>query len=184
MLTERLFIFIGGLSSKAFAMLVTGFSAFSGVVIGEAITSQIGLSALAGGLATVFAAVFLVIPRVMEQRRKSRESNAKLQSDSIALLMTTQDRESAFYKAKIAALELIVNIHVKAKHDAIGEWSSMKDGYLILCGQIRALGKEPEIELHPKSYREVIGDSDIEIKAIAASRVAEAPPSLPDKIET
>jgi hypothetical protein len=56
----------------------------------------------------------------------------------------------------------------------------MKDGYLILRGQLKALGHEPEIQLQLKSYHQIIGESDREIKAIAQSRVAEvpAPPAL------
>lgn len=177
--TERLFILIGGLSSKVFAAVVTGTSGILGVLIGEVMTSQSGLAILSGALATAFAAVFLVIPRVMEQRRKSRESAAKLNSDSIALLMTAHDRDVAFFKDKIAALELTVALHVRAKHKAVNEWGAMTNGYNILAAQLRAHNLKPDLELESKTYADIVGDSDDEITAIAKDRVTKALPVHP-----
>jgi hypothetical protein len=176
-MTDRFIVFIGGLSSKGFAMLVTGFSAFSGVIIGEGITSQFGLSALAGGMATTMAAVFLVIPRVMEQRRKSRESTAKLQSDSIALLTSAHDRDLAFYQAEIAALKLERAHLIDAKHSAAGEWMAALQAYHILVGQLRELGHKPEFILQPAKYLDIVGEADESLKSVAAARVAQSPSS-------
>jgi hypothetical protein len=178
-MTERLFLLVGGLSSKAFAVLVAGTSGFFGIVIGEALTNHIGLSALAGAIATTMAAVFLVIPRIMEQRRKSRESAAKVQSDAIALLMGAHDRDVAFYKAEIAALKLERAMLIDAKHKAAGEWMAALGGYRILVGQLRGLGQNPEIELHPAHYLDIVGEGDKALKEVAAARVAESPAKYP-----
>lgn len=176
-MTDRFIVFIGSLSSKGFAMLVTGFSAFTGWVIGEGITSQFGLSALAGGMATTLAAVFLVIPRIMEQRRKSRESNAKLLDDSIALLMSAHDRDVAFYAAEITALKLERAHLIDAKHKAAGEWMSALNAYQILVGQLRGLGQAPEITITPARYLDIVGEADESLKSVAAARVAGSAPS-------
>lgn len=176
---ERLFLFASALSSKTFAILVTGLSAFFSFVLGEAVTDHVAGAALAGTIGTALAAVFLVVPRIMEQRRKSRESAAKLNSDSIAILMKAHDRDVAFYKDKISALELIVALHVKSKHQAVGEWSAALNAYRILVGQLRSLDQRPEIELHPKTYLEIVGESDQRIESLAAARVAEPSPAYP-----
>ncbi len=174
-MTDRFFILIGGLSSKAFAMLFAGSSALLGIVIGEAATNDLARAGVAGAIGTCIAAIFLVVPRIMEQRRKSRESEAGLRADAIHLLVTAHDRDIAFYTDKVAALELIVTLERNAKHDAVNEWGSMKDGYLILAGQLKSLGEKPEITIQTKTYREIIGDSDSEIKAIKAARVEITP---------
>lgn len=176
---ERLFILIGGLSSKVFAVAVTGTSGFLGVVIGEVMTSSYTLAGIAGAIATVFAGVVLVIPRVMEQKRKSRESAAKLQSDLLGKMTDLHKSEVDFYKGRVAALELIVTLHVTAKHDAVSEWGAALNAYNILATQLRARDIEPAVVLNPKTYKEILGESDDEIKKIAKTRVAEAPAFIP-----
>lgn len=174
-MTDRLFLFIGALSSKAFALLVTGTSAFMGIVIGEAMMSQAGLAALSGAIATTFTAVFLVIPRIMEQRRKSRESESKLRSDSIALLMSAHDRDVAFYKGEIAALKLERAHLIDAKHKAAGEWFAALNAYRILVAQLRGLGQNPEFELLPANYLDIVGEADNALKDAASAGVAANP---------
>lgn len=175
MMTERLFLFVGTLSSKAFAMLVMGTSAFFSGALGEFITSQVSGAAIAGTIGTCLAAAFLVIPRVMEQRRKSRESNAQLNKDSIAILVSTHDRDVISYRDKIAALELIATLHIKAKHKAVGEWGNISTAYRVLLAQLRDKGITPAMEVPIASYEEIIGETDDKIEAIATNRVAESP---------
>ncbi len=176
-MTDRFFLLVGSFSSKAFAMLFTGCSALVGVVIGEAVTNDLVRAGFAGAVGTCLAAVFLVIPRIMEQRRKSRESSAKLQADSIALLMSAHDRDVAFYKAEIAALKLERAMLIDAKHKAAGEWFAAVQGFGILVGQLRGLGQQPEIELHPANYIDIVGEGDKALKDVAAARVSEMPSS-------
>jgi hypothetical protein len=178
-MTERFFLLIGGLSSKAFAMLVTSCSAFLGLVFGEAMTNDLGRAGIAGAVATGLAAVFLVIPRIMEQRRKSRESAAKLNADSIALLMKAHDRDIDFYKSEIAALKLERALLIDAKHKAVGEWTASFQGYMVLVGQLRGLGQKPEIELQPAKYLDIAGEADETMKQVAAARVANGAPQKP-----
>jgi hypothetical protein len=188
-MTDRLFLFIGALSSKTFAMLVSSSSFLLSAAVGEALTNQAGLAILAGAIGTGFAAVCLVVPRVMEQRRKSRESTAKVQSDAteraaklqseaIALLMGAQDRDVAFYKAEIAALKLERAMLIDAKHKAAGEWFAALNAYRILVGQLRELGKTPEFVLQPANYLDIVGEADQSLKKVAVSRVAESPSAL------
>lgn len=157
-------------------MVVTSFSAVTGVLLGEAMTSQIGLSALAGGIATTMATVFLVIPRIMEQRRRTRETSAKIQADSIALLMSAHDRDVAFYKTEIAEGKLERANLIDAKHRAAGEWMAALNAYHILVGQLRELGHKPEMTLHPAPYMDIVNEADESLKATAAARVADTPP--------
>ncbi len=171
-MTDRFFLLVGSFSSKAFAMLFTGCSALVGVVIGEAVTNDLVRAGFAGAVGTCIAAVFLVIPRIMEQKRKSRESNAKLQADSIALLMNAHDRDVAFYKSEIAALKLERAHLIDAKHKAAGEWFAALNAYRILVGQLRGLGQTPEFELEPAKYLDIVGEGDKTMKDVAAARVA------------
>jgi uncharacterized membrane protein len=185
-MTDRLFLFIGALSSKTFAMLVSSSSFLLSAAVGEALTNQAGLAILAGAIGTGFAAVCLVVPRVMEQRRKSRESTAKvqsdatesaakLQSDSIALLMNAHDRDVNFYKSEIAAAKLERAHLIDAKHKAAGEWFAAVNAFRILEGQLRGLGQSPEICLNPAKYLDIVGEADQSLKATAAARVSESP---------
>lgn len=185
MMTERLFLFAGGLSAKTFALVLTGSSALFGIVLGEAFTSQASGAALAGGVATVLAGLVLVIPRVMEQRRKSRESAARLQTDLLTKMTEFHDRELNFYKCQLAAERLIITIERNAKHAAISEWGAAVNHYQILAAQLRANKLTPDIVLTVKTYAEVLGESDKEIKQVNATRVAESPspPTLPIGVE-
>ncbi len=171
-MTDRFFLFVGGLTSKAFAMLFTTCSAFIGVVIGEVTTNDLARAGVYGAIATCIAGAVLVVPRVMEQRRKSRESAAKIQADSIALLMSAHDRDLGFYQSEIAALKLERAMLTDARHKAAGEWFAAVNAYRILAGQLRGLGQQPEFELHPAKYLDIVGESDKSLKAIANARVA------------
>lgn len=176
---ERLPLAIGGLSSKVFAAVVTGTSGLLGMVTGAAMTSQMWLAAISGATATGLAAVLLVIPRVMEQRRKSRESSAKLQKELLEKMTDLHAREVDFYKAQIASERLISALQVKAKHKAVNEWGAIKTAYVILAAQLRANKIAPEIEITLKDYDDIVGDSDAEITQIAKTRVAETPAAYP-----
>lgn len=180
MIIERLFILIGSLSSKVFATVVTGTSGILGVIIGEIMTSQFSVAAVSGAFATAIAAVFLVIPRVMEQRRRSRESAAKMQSDLIKGMTDLHEREQNFLKTQLAAERLIITLERESKHNAVNEWNAAVNAYQIVVAQLRAHGIEPEITLHPKSYQDIVGQVDRQIKEINQTRVAEAPgPAAP-----
>lgn len=175
MVSERLFLFVGALSSKAFAILFASSCTIIAALIGAINTNQISGALNAALAGTVPVAICLVIPRVMEQRRKSRESAAQLQKDAIELLVKAQRRDVDFYKEKIAALELAVTLHIKAKHKAVGEWDASKTAYQILHTQLRANKIEPDITITVPSYDEIVGETDDKIEAIAAARVADPP---------
>jgi hypothetical protein len=178
-MSERLFLFIGGLSSKAFAMLVTGLSAFFSVAIGEVMTDHVAYAALAGAIGTGLTASILVVPRIMEQRRKSRESAALLQSGLLSKMTDLHRSEVDFYKLQLASERLIITIERNAKHKAISEWGAAVNHYQILAAQLRANKLTPDIILTVKTYADILGDSDKEIKQVNAARVAEIPPTLP-----
>ncbi len=172
-MTDRFFLMVGSFSSKAFAMLFTGCSALVGVVIGEAVTNDLFRAGFAGAVATCVAAVVLIIPRIMEQRRKSRESNAKLHADSVALLTNAHARDLAFYKDEITSLKLERAHLIDAKHKAAGEWFAALNAYRILVGQLRGLGQKPEFALQPADYLDIVGEGDKTLKDVAAARVSE-----------
>ncbi len=153
-------------------MLFAGSSAFLGIVIGEAATNDLARAGVAGAIGTCIAAIFLVVPRIMEQRRKSRESNEKLRSDSIALLVSAHDRKEAFYTDEIAALKLERAMLIDARHKATGEWFSALNAYRILAGQLRGLGQKPEFELKSVDYLDIVGEGDKTLKDVAAARVS------------
>lgn len=180
-MTERLILFVSGLSWKVFAGLFMTCSTFFGVVVGEITTNHLGTAGVAGAIATGLAGLVLVIPRMMEQRRKSRESNAKLQSDLLTKMTDLHKSEVDFYKAQLAAERLIITLERKSKHKAVNEWNSAVTGYRILAAQLRAHSIKPEIEITPKTYEEIVGAEDDKIEEINQTRVAESP--LP-KIET
>lgn len=184
-MTERLILFVSGLSWKVFAGLFTTSSAFFGIVLGEMTTNQIGLAGVAGAIATGLAGILLVVPRVMEQRRKSRESNAKLQSDLLVKMTELHKSEVDFYKAQLAAERLIITLERKSKHKAVNEWGSAVTGYRILAAQLRAHNITPEIEITPKTYEEIVGVEDDKIEEINQTRVAESPtPRTSPQVET
>jgi hypothetical protein len=176
MITDRLFVFVGDLSSKAFAFVVSGTSLAFSAIIGEVLTNHVGLAALAGGIGTGLAACFLVVPRIMEQRRKSRESNAKLESALLSKMTYLHKSEIDFYKLQLASERLIITIERNAKHKAISEWGAAVNHYQILAAQLRANKLTPDITLPVKTYADLLGDSDKEIKEVNAARVAESPP--------
>jgi hypothetical protein len=175
--TDRLLIFVSGLSWKLFAGLFTSCSMFFGVVIGEMTTNQLGLAGIAGAVATALAGIVLVVPRVMEQRRKSRESAAKLQSDLLTKMTDLHKSEVDFYKAQLAAERLIITLERKSKHKAVNEWGAVCTAYRILAAQLRAHDITPEIQITPKSYEEIVGDEDSKIEQINKSRIEESAPA-------
>lgn len=174
-MTDRLLIFVSSLSWKAFAGVFTSSSMCLGLILGEMTTNQLGMAGIAGAFATALAGILLVVPRVMEQRRKSRESDAKLQSDLLTKMTSLHKDEIGFYQTQLAAERLIITLERKSKHKAVNEWGAAVTAYRILAAQLRAHDIVPEIEITPKTYDEIVGDEDDKIEDINKARVAESP---------
>jgi hypothetical protein len=181
-MTERLILFVSGLSWKVFAGLFTSSSMCLGVALGEIVTNDRITAVIAGGIATGLAGILLVVPRVMEQRRKSRESTAKLQSDLLSKMTDLHKSEVDFYKSQLAAERLIITLERKSKHKAVNEWNSAITAYRILGAQLRAHSIQPEIEITPKSYEEIVGAEDDKIEEINQIRVNGN--AIPESVET
>lgn len=182
-------IYISGLSYKACVALSVPIGTLLGIVFGEAATNQWGAATLAGVIAGGFTTIVTILPRIMEQRRKSRLTDAEVRETATANLITRlQDshktdmaalrqlhvQEVEFLKRVIAEKELVATLERQAKHDAVAEWTDAATMLAVYASILKEAGKEAP-PYTTKTYKEVVGKADEEIKAIATARVADSP---------
>lgn len=175
---ERGFMFVAGLSFKALLVLATGISSTLGIVIGEGMTKQWGSAGLAGAIASALTVGLLVIPRIMEQRRKSRLTNAEINEQTtqqiISRLTQVHTAELEFFKRRLDEKDLIATLERKGKHKAVNEWTGALAHISVIEAQLKEAGLPPAKAYQPKSYAEIVGDGDQRIEDVQAARVKES----------
>lgn len=170
-------MFLGGLSYKAFSTICVTLSAVIGTILGEGLTNQWGSATLAGVIGSSTVGLFLVIPRIMEQRRKSKESVAdiaeKITTDAFKRIMDVHKAELDFFKQKLADMgkqvadkEMIAVLERSGKHKAVNEWTGALAHIAVIERQLVEAGHKPAKEYTPKAYIEVIGEEDKQIKQV------------------
>jgi hypothetical protein len=181
-LNQRAMTFVGELSIKATLALSSSVSATLGFLGEFARTNQWGSAGLAGVIAATVGGAFVFIPRIMEQRRKNVESFSVVRDkETTALISRMADlhkEELAFEKLRSAEANYVASLERQAKHDLLSELSGAQSHNQILVDQLRRLGHEPVIELHPVDYRKIVGHVDEEIKQMRKSAVETAKDSL------
>jgi hypothetical protein len=180
---NRIFYAVATSSFKAALTLGTTVSGVLGVILGEIFTGQWGTAGLAGAVAATVGAFFVFIPRFMEQRRKNVVSYSEVRDkEQTALLARMADlnaREIAFYKLQVAEAIYVASLERQAKHDLLGELTASQSHNQILITQIRKLGAEPVIELHPIDYTKITKPVDEEIQRLRKQAVEVAKDALP-----
>src|SRR5436190_21327803 len=110
----RITAFITGLSIKGLVALSSSICGTLGLVIGERATGQWGTAGFAGVVAGGLGAAFVVVPKIMEQRRESKKSFSEIREKEIAStverLSSVCEREKAFLTLQIAELSLSVTL--------------------------------------------------------------------------
>lgn len=174
----RIAAFITGLSIKGLLALSTSICGTFGIIIGELSTGQWGAAGLAGVIASGLGAVFVVVPKIMEQRRESKKTYSEIRekeiTSTVERLSSVCEREKAFLNLQIAELSLSVTLERGSKHDAIAELTDAQNRNIILTEQLRKVDIEPLVKVHQIDYRELSGKADDTLREMRKKTVEAA----------
>lgn len=179
----KLINFIAGLSIKGLAMASSTVSGIFGVILGEIFTNQWGVAGLAGVIASAFGASFVVIPKIMEQRRETKKTYSEIRekeiTSTVERLSSVCEREKAFLNLQIAELSLSVTLERGSKHDAIDELTDAQSRNRILIEQLRKAGVEPLVTVHEIDYKTLSGKADETLREMRKKTVEAAREAIP-----
>jgi len=179
----RVAVFITGLSLKGLFALSSSICGVIGVTLGEVVTGQWGAAGLAGVVASGLGAAFVVVPKVMEQRRESKKTYSEIREKEIAStverLSSVCEREKAFLNLQIAELALSVTLERGSKHDAIAELTDAQSRNNILIEQLYKAGIEPLVKVHTIDYRTLSGKADDTLREMRKKSVEAARDAIP-----
>jgi hypothetical protein len=160
----RIAAFITGLSIKGLLALSTSLCGTFGIILGEWTTGQWGTAGFAGVIASGLGAAFVVIPKIMEQRRESKKTFSEIREKEITStvdrLSSVCEREKAFLNLQIAELALSLTLERSSKHDAIAELTDAQSRNIILIEQLQKANIQPLVAIHHIDYRELSGKAD------------------------
>ncbi len=180
-LLNRIHYGIAALSfPKLLSIGVTG-GGMLGTFIGELVTNQWGTAGLSGVIGGTVMALVLVVPRVMEQRRKSHESEATISSKLFEQQAKFYERRLLilndivrYYQIVAAQRDLIATYERNSKHDVLSQLNAAEIAIREHEYQAASGGRKFQ-EYRPRSYSEICGDNDRKVER-AKDRIAEAVP--------
>ena len=169
-------------AGKALATVTAGTCSLLGFITGEAITHQWGSAGLAGILAGGFGALCILIPKFMEQRRKNMETFSEYaKSNHGAHRADGRPARQREFILQIAGSRIESGrdpgARGKSGHHRRGDGRPKSQP--ILSDQIRRLGHEPLVELHPVDYHAISGAVDKQIKEIKIKALQVARENIP-----
>lgn len=179
----RIAAFITSLSIKGLLALSSTLCGVIGVTLGEMSTGNWGAAGLAGVIASGLGAAFVVVPKIMEQRRETKKTYSEIRekeiSSTVERLSTTCEREKAFLNLQIAELALSLTLERGSKHDAIAELTDAQARNNILSEQLLKAGIEPLVKVHAIDYRQLSGKADNTLREMREKTVEAAREAIP-----
>lgn len=173
-----------GIASLSFPKLLTiGITGGStiGTFLGELMTNQWGAAGLSGVIGGTLMAVVLVVPRVMEQRRKTQESEATISSKLFEQQAKFYERRLLilndivrYYQIVAAQRDLIATYERSSKHDVLSQLNAAELAIREHEYQAASAGR-PFHQYQPRSYADICGDNDRKVER-AKDRIADAVP--------
>lgn len=163
---------IGALSAKKLLAIGVPLGSLLGAGLGEMWTGSWGSAGLAGVVGASLTTAFLGLPKVMEQRRKNRESKAALAANELTRTIAFYERElkraqqgMSFYRSVAVERDLQATMERTSKHKFQSQLSGAEGIISVLCMQLASADINPHEEYHRQTYDQLAGEEDKEIKA-------------------
>lgn len=144
----------------------------------QLVTGNWGSAGLAGVIGAMFMTVMLVTPRLIEQRRKNRESDASISDGKMEKFMQRLERfyegqityantHMGFYRKLAVERDLQASMERNSKHKYQSQLTGAETVIQVLLIQLVQASIEPKMQYHAKTYEELAGEED---KAITESK--------------